>query len=221
MPKAVVTSTFRSDSSRRRLSGIPWRSKKAISDSISAARGFRFLIRSKDIFHVLMIELWLWQSLLMSPRSSSNRSCTSESPVWNISRYCARVMWFSLIKAAAWVIARGMYPRASSRSLECSSSELSRGPDCQLPSKPRASRGDIGLTKIDAWMLASLFPRRSSLVVISIDPPELCGKKSLRCRAPLDVAVESGLGKNVSRSSALSSTMSQHPSISWNHSRTK
>ena len=55
-PKAIVTSICRSESSRKRLSGIPCRSRHAISDSISAACGFCFWIMSKDIFHVFITE---------------------------------------------------------------------------------------------------------------------------------------------------------------------
>ena len=113
VPNAVMTSTFGSVSNTRRLSGIPCRSKTAISDSISAARGFCLLIISKDIFHVLKIEFWLSESLLRSPRSSLNRLCISESFRVKSSRYSFRVMPFSLMKAAACVIASGMYPKAS------------------------------------------------------------------------------------------------------------
>ena len=118
VPNAVMVSTFRSALSLRRLSGIPCRSRTAISDSISAARGFCLLIKSKDIFQVLMTELWLCGSLLRSPRSSFNRSCKSASLLRKVSKYFERVMSFWLINAAACVIARGMYPRASSRYLD-------------------------------------------------------------------------------------------------------
>ena len=92
VPKTIGRSISRSVSFRRRLFGIPCRSRTAIRDNISAARGFCFLIRSKDSFQVLITEFWLSESLLRSPKSFSNRSCTLESLVRNMSRYSLSVM---------------------------------------------------------------------------------------------------------------------------------
>ena len=176
VPNAVVTSMFRSVCFLKRFFGIPCRSKTAISDSISAARALCLLISSKDSFQVRITEFWLSESLLRSPRSSSNRSCTSESLFRNISKYSVRVMRFSSTKAAACAIARGRYPRASSSMLETCRSELSRGSVRLFPSSSCASRGDMEFTTIHACPPESLLPTRSSLVVISIDPFELCGR---------------------------------------------
>ena len=147
-PNAVVTSMLRSASFRRRLFGIPCRSKTAISDSISAARGFCLLIRSYDSFHVLITEFWLSESLLRSPRSSSNRSCRSESSVRNILRYSARVRLFSLINAAACVIASGIYSKASTSNLGFSSL-LPLGRFDRDRNNSCASKEDMGPTRIE------------------------------------------------------------------------
>ena len=63
VPMAVSKLTFPSSFLRSSVSEIDCRSNTAIRDSISAARGFRFLIWSKDIFHVRKIEFWTSESL--------------------------------------------------------------------------------------------------------------------------------------------------------------
>ncbi len=163
---AVVKSMSLSTALHIKLSGICCQSSIAMSEKTFAVEGSWAWIWSNDNFHVRKTELGKPGSLRWSRRSSlrwSTRFCSSFS---RAARYFCKDMLLRFMKAAAWVIASGIWPKTFN---SLSKLDVSRRSISSLSfdrSNSRASWDENGDISTHISPLTSSSPRCLFLVVI-------------------------------------------------------